>query len=107
MEAEARRPLWVRNGHRGTSDQCPLYPQKADIAQHGWDVRFVPKADIGPISYSITLGAANRRGFVWVGDIHCCRLDGSRAGPFGGELNRVAIKVIDVYIGVDDSRNTV
>ena len=33
-----------------------------------------------------------------------CRFDGSRAGPFGGELHR---KVIDVYAGVDDTRNTV
>src|SRR5262249_11605633 len=36
-----------------------------------------------------------------------CRLDGSRAGPLGGELHRVAIIVIDVYTGVDDTRNTV
>ena len=36
-----------------------------------------------------------------------CRLDGSRAGPFGGQLHRVAIKMIDVYAGVDDTRNTV
>jgi hypothetical protein len=25
---------------------CPLYPREADIAWHGRDVRFVPKADI-------------------------------------------------------------
>jgi hypothetical protein len=26
--------------------RCPLYPPKADIVQHGREVRFVPKADI-------------------------------------------------------------
>jgi hypothetical protein len=25
--------------------RCPLYPPKADIAEHHCDVRFVPKAD--------------------------------------------------------------
>jgi hypothetical protein len=30
----------------GSVGQCPLYPQKADIVQHGGNVRFVPQADI-------------------------------------------------------------
>jgi len=24
---QLRCPLWVKNGHQGTFDQCPLYPQ--------------------------------------------------------------------------------
>jgi len=24
-------PLWINNGHCGTSDQCPLYPQKRTL----------------------------------------------------------------------------
>jgi len=33
---------------RSTSDGCPMsaLPPKADIADHDWHVRFVPKADI-------------------------------------------------------------
>ena len=26
-----RCPLWVKSGHRGTSNQCPLYPQKRTL----------------------------------------------------------------------------
>jgi hypothetical protein len=37
---------WVISGHRSASEQCLLYPQKADIPQRRHDVRFVPKADI-------------------------------------------------------------
>ena len=33
------------------------------------------------------------------------RLDGSRPRPFGGELHRVAVKVVDVDAGIDDARN--
>jgi hypothetical protein len=39
-------PLGVKSGHSLTCDQCPLYPQKADMDQHDRDVCFVPKADI-------------------------------------------------------------
>src|SRR5262249_2107098 len=39
-------PLWVKSGHWGTSEQCPLYPPKADIGRRASDVRQVPKADI-------------------------------------------------------------
>jgi len=38
--------LWVKSGHRKGSDECPLYPQKADIADAMRNVRFVPNADI-------------------------------------------------------------
>jgi hypothetical protein len=30
------------------------------------------------------------------------RLDGSRTGPFGSELHRVAVKVVDVDAAIDD-----
>src|SRR5215831_11241548 len=26
-------PLWVKSRHRGTSDQCPLYPQKRTLIE--------------------------------------------------------------------------
>jgi len=26
-----RCPLWVKSGHRGTSNQCPLYPRKRTL----------------------------------------------------------------------------
>jgi hypothetical protein len=29
-------PLWVISGHRSAPDQCPLYPQKADISRRGY-----------------------------------------------------------------------
>ena len=33
------------------SDQCPLYPPKADIAESDWNVSFVPElADLGTAS---------------------------------------------------------
>jgi hypothetical protein len=35
-------PLWVKSRHRRASNQCPLYPQKADINGNIFDVRFVP-----------------------------------------------------------------
>ena len=39
-------PLWVKSGHRGRSRRCPLLPPKANIDACGWNVRFVPIADI-------------------------------------------------------------
>src|SRR5262249_3414997 len=27
-------PLWVKSGHRGISNQCPLYPQKRTLIEH-------------------------------------------------------------------------
>jgi hypothetical protein len=36
-------------------------PPKADMAKHCWDVRFVPKADIG-LPYSITSSIVGRSG---------------------------------------------
>jgi hypothetical protein len=36
----------VISGHCNQPDRSPLYPPKADMDQHGRDVRFVPKADI-------------------------------------------------------------
>jgi len=38
-------------GQKRTSQQVSglsALPPKADIAERGWNVRFVPKADIGP-----------------------------------------------------------
>jgi hypothetical protein len=32
--SDCRCPLWVKSRHRGTSNQCPLYPQKRTFAAH-------------------------------------------------------------------------
>ena len=40
------RPLWVNSGHCATSDQCLLYPPKADMDRRISNVRYVPKADM-------------------------------------------------------------
>src|SRR5262249_43322982 len=31
--SEARCPLWVKSGHFGMSDPCPLYPQKRTLVE--------------------------------------------------------------------------
>jgi hypothetical protein len=46
-------PLWVISRHQGISDQCPLYPQKADIVHDGGNVRFVPKADVSSLAIGV------------------------------------------------------
>jgi hypothetical protein len=45
--------VWVINGHRSMS--MSALPPKADMHQHGRDVRFVQIADI--VTYSITSSA--------------------------------------------------
>src|SRR5215469_9908953 len=40
-------PLWVKSGHRSTSAQCPLYPQKRTSLSVTGMSRFVPKAEVG------------------------------------------------------------
>jgi hypothetical protein len=44
-----RCPLWVKSGHRGTSDNVCFTP-KSGHRECGRHVRFLPKADIGPKS---------------------------------------------------------
>src|SRR5215471_15527484 len=39
-------PLRVKSRHWGSCDLMSALPPKADMDQHGSDVRFVPKADI-------------------------------------------------------------
>ena len=46
LNCDRQCPLWVISGHRGRSRRCPLLPPKANIDAYGWNVRFVPIADI-------------------------------------------------------------
>ncbi len=39
-------PLWVISGHCARRSRCPLYPRKRTSIHIGWNVCFVPKADI-------------------------------------------------------------
>jgi hypothetical protein len=52
-----RRPLWVKSRHRGTSNQCPLYPQKRTSAErivhYAVANEAVPKTGIRIAEYQI------------------------------------------------------
>ena len=61
--------------------------------------------DIRALLRDINFTPQRRHRFII--DLSSCRLDGSRAGSFDGELHRVVIKVVDVDAGVDDAGNTV
>src|SRR5262249_28059841 len=87
-------PLWVKSGHRSLSNQSPLYPQKRTLRGSLDDL-------VGPAKSELATSIVDNSA------LSSCRLDGGRAGPFGGEFHRVTVKVVDVDAGVDDARNTV
>jgi hypothetical protein len=43
-------PLLVISGHGGMSARCPFYAPKADVGQHLFEGKFVPKAGISQVS---------------------------------------------------------
>jgi hypothetical protein len=72
LQRSNREPLMSALGQKRTSEQVRMMsalPSKADMDQHGHDVRFVPKGDI-PLSLE-------RRTFrAWTGrSIDCCARD--------------------------------
>src|SRR6516225_12302773 len=59
-----RCPLWVKSRHRGTSGQCPLYPQKRTLEiSHGMSALCQKQTHAlqQNASYSITSSAATSR----------------------------------------------
>src|SRR5215470_7475852 len=41
-------PLWVKSRHRGTSNQCPLYPRKQTLLLSSGMFALLPISDIAP-----------------------------------------------------------
>jgi hypothetical protein len=66
LHGSSPEPLMSALGHKRTLGLVSLMtalPPKADIAQHGGNVRFVPEADFAPNMKSRRFD----RGFAWIG----------------------------------------
>ena len=66
--------------------RCPLYPPKADIDEHGRDVRFVPKADIASLIDHL---GGQREQLFWHVQVDCSSTDSRNV--WDGQKNRVPV----------------
>src|SRR5262249_28068441 len=54
-----RCPLWVRNGHPGRSNQCPLFPRKQTFRIRGPGLEH-PSGSVTPLPKSVTVWTGGR-----------------------------------------------